>query len=100
MRTPQLAFITAAHPAFLGVAALNDVVGRTVFDFYSQDQAVALQADDTCVLASEKPILNREDVLTDRGRKTRALTSKIPYRDEAYTIAGLVCISHILEDRK
>jgi hypothetical protein len=39
--------------------------------------------------------------MTDRkGRKLRALTSKIPYRDEQHRIAGLVCISHILGEPK
>jgi PAS domain S-box-containing protein len=91
----------ATHRTFLGVGSLEDVVGKTVFDFYSQQRAAAIHADDTAVLASEKPVLHREEVLTDRkGREIRALTSKIPYRDEQHRIAGLVCICEVLDEQK
>jgi len=94
-------FDNTAHRAFLSVATLDDIVGKTVFDFYPREQAAPLQADDTAVLAAEAPVLHREDVMTDRtGRKLRALTSKIPYRDEQHRIAGLICISHILGEPK
>jgi predicted transcriptional regulator YheO len=53
------------------------------------------------VLAGGTPILNREEHLTDRkGRKIRAVTSKVPYRDEHRKIVGLVCISHMLDGPK
>lgn len=94
-------FDNTAHRAFMEVATLDDIAGKTVFDFYSKDLAETLHADDTAVLASEKPMLHRLDILTDRkGRKVQALTSKIPYRDELHRIAGLVCISRLVEDRK
>jgi PAS domain S-box-containing protein len=91
----------ATHRTFLGVSSLEDVVGKTVFDFYSQQRATAIHADDTAVLASEKPVLHREEILTDRkGREIRALTSKIPYRDEQHRIAGLVCICEVVDEQK
>ena len=94
-------FDNAAHRTFLGVGSLEEIVGKTVFDFYPQDQAAPIHADDAAVLASEKPVLHREDVLTDhKGRKIRALTSKIPYRDEQHRIAGLVCICDLVGDQK
>jgi len=90
----------AGHRAFLGVGTMDDVVGKTVFDFYPRDLAESIHKDDSAVLASEKPVLRREDVLTDRkGRKIRALTSKIPYRDEHHRIAGLVCICDLLGEQ-
>lgn len=94
-------FDNTAHRAFLSVATLDDLVGKTVFDFYPQELATSLHADDAAVLASEMPVLHREEVMTDRqGRKHRALTSKIPYRDEQHRITGLICISHILGEPK
>ncbi len=89
------------HRAFLGVGTMDEVVGKTVFDFYPRDLAESIHKDDSAVLASEKPVLRREDVLTDRkGRRIRALTSKIPYRDEQHRIAGLVCICDLIGEQK
>ena len=89
------------HRAFLGVGTMDEVVGKTVFDFYPRDLAESIHMDDSAVLASEKPVLRREDVLTDRkGRRIRALISKIPYRDEQHRIAGLVCICDLLGEQK
>jgi len=87
----------AAHRAFLGVGTMDEVVGKTVFDFYPHERATQIHADDTAVLNSEHAILHREETLTDRkGRKIRASTSKIPFRDEQRRIAGLVCIYDLL----
>ncbi len=94
-------FDNAAHRAFLAVGTLDDIVGKTVFDFYSKEQATQLHADDQAVLTGGVPVLNREEHLTDRkGRKIRAVTSKVPYRDDQRRIVGLVCISHVLGERK
>ncbi len=91
----------AAHRAYLGVGTLEEIVGKTVFDFYPHDMATRIHADDTAVLASEHAVLHREETLTDRkGRKIRASTSKIPYRDEQHRIAGLVCIYDLLGEQK
>ncbi|HVM60782.1 MAG TPA: PAS domain-containing protein [Verrucomicrobiae bacterium] len=94
-------FDNAAHRAFMGVGTLEDLVGKTVFDFYPQDTAAPIHADDLSVLASETPVLYREDTLIDyKGRKLRASTSKIPYRDERRRIVGLVCIYDFLSPQK
>jgi PAS domain S-box-containing protein len=94
-------FDNAAHRAFLAVGTLDDIVGKTVFDFYTKEQAAPLHADDQAVLAGGVPVLNRDEYLTDRkGRKIRVATSKVPYRDEQRRIVGLVCISHVLGELK
>jgi len=90
-------FDNAAHRAFLGVSTLDEVTGKTVFDFYPRELASPLHADDEAVLAAGVPLLHREEDLTDRkGHKARAVTSKIPYRDAQHMVVGLVCISRLL----
>jgi PAS domain S-box-containing protein len=97
----RYAFDNAAHRTILGVSNLDDVVGKTVFDFYPKEVAERLHTDDEAVLSAAVPVLRREEDLTDRkGRKTRAITSKIPYRDEQRKVVGLVCISHLLGELK
>jgi PAS domain S-box-containing protein len=97
----RYAFDNAAHRAILGVSKVDDVVGKTVFDFYPKEVAERLHTDDEAVLSAAVPVLRREEDLTDRkGRKARAITSKIPYRDEQHKVVGLVCISHLLSELK
>jgi hypothetical protein len=60
-----------------------------------------LHNDDVAVLSAAVPVLHREEDLIDRkGHKTRARTSKVPYRDEQNKVVGLVCISHLLGELK
>jgi PAS domain S-box-containing protein len=89
------------HRAFLGLRTVEDIIGKTAFDFYPRDLAERIQADDQAVLAAKIPVLNREEKFTNRrGEKTAVLTSKVPYRDEQGNIAGLVCISRIVGEQK
>jgi len=94
-------FDNAAHRTILAVSSLDEVVGKTVFDFYPKELAERLHAEDVTVLSAAVPVLHHEEDLTDRrGRKTRAWTSKVPYRDEQNKVVGLVCISHLLGELK
>lgn len=83
----------AAHRSLVGARAPEDVVGKTVYDFYSRDLADRFTADDKAVLAGEKPLINRSEVVLDhQGRKIPVLTSKVPWRDKDGKLIGLVCI--------
>src|SRR5439155_10540400 len=83
----------AAHRSLVGVRASEDIVGKTVYDFYSRDLADQFTADDKAVLASEKPLINRSEFVSDhQGRKIPVLTSKVPWRDNTGKLIGLVCI--------
>jgi PAS domain S-box-containing protein len=91
----------ATHRAFLGLRTLDDVVGKTASDFYPRELAERIEADDRAVLDAQTPVQDREEQFTNhRGEKIRVSTSKIPYRDEQGKIAGLICISRIIGERK
>jgi PAS domain S-box-containing protein len=90
-----------SHRAFLGLRTVEDIKGKTDFDFYPRELAERIRADDQAVLEAKVPRLNREEQLADqRGEKTSVLTSKVPYRDEEGKIVGLVCVSRIIIERK
>jgi PAS domain S-box-containing protein len=94
-------FDNAAHRTFLQISSVDDVAGKTVFDLYPKELAERLHADDSAILAAGMPVLYREGELTDRkGRKVRAVASKIPYRDEQHRVVGLVCIFQLLDEPK
>ena len=92
---------TPTHRAFLGLRTIDDVVGKTARDFYPRELAERIEADDRAALEGKSPVLDREEQFTNhRGEKIRVSTSKIPYRDEQGKIAGLICISRVIGDRK
>jgi PAS domain S-box-containing protein len=83
----------AAHRGLIGVRASEDVVGKTVYDFYPRELADKFTADDKAVLAGQKPLLNRSEFVTDhQNRRIPVLTSKVPWRDKDGKLIGLVCI--------
>ena len=91
----------AAHRNFLGLRTVEQIAGKTAFDFYPRELAERIRADDQAVLEARIPVLDREEQFTNhRGEKIPVSTSKVPYRDEQGKIDGLVCISRIIGERK
>lgn len=90
----------AAHRSLVGVRAPEDMLGKTVYDFYPRDVADKFTADDKAVLAGEKPLINRSEFVVDkRGRKIPVLTSKVPWRDKDGKLIGLVCIGRSIGEQ-
>jgi PAS domain S-box-containing protein len=85
----------------MGAASEAEVLGKTDFDFYPADLAAAFNADDQCVLQTGQPILNREErVILPDGALGWSLASKVPLRDRAGQVIGLVGIGHNITERK
>ncbi len=88
---------TLANPADLknmrGVATEADALGKTDFDLFPREDAARFFADDQAVLKSGQTVLDREESFLDaEGRKHWLLTSKLPLRNQAGAIIGLVGI--------
>lgn len=83
-----------AHLKWHGLEDAQELLGRTVFDFYPEDIATQLHEDDQAVLASGEALVDRDERLMDRtGEVRRVLTTKVPWRGEGSEVLGLVCIS-------
>ena len=83
----------AAHRGLVGARSPENILGKTVYDFYPRDLADKFTADDKAVLAASTPLINRSETVTDQnGRKIPVLTSKVPWRDKEGKLIGLVCI--------
>jgi PAS domain S-box-containing protein len=77
-----------------------EVINKTDFDFFPKELAEKFWADDQKVIQGE-PIIDREEyVLSDSGEKRWLLTSKLPLRDPAGKIIGLVGIGRDITARK
>lgn len=83
-----------ANPAELknmGCKTEAEAVGKSDFDIYPQELAAGYFADDQAVIRSGQPLINREEkVITPSGETHWVLSSKIPLRDAAGNIIGLV----------
>jgi PAS domain S-box-containing protein len=90
-----------AHRHFLGVDKQEDVVGKTVRDFFPAEVAEMIAQDDLTVIDSGEPIANREEALVDRAGTPRwHATTKVPLRDAEGSITGIVGISRDITQRK
>jgi PAS domain S-box-containing protein len=89
-------FITtnAAHLQTIGAATLEEVIGRTDFEFFPALDAARYHADEQAVINSGRPLLNREEPVLDRaGQQRWYLTHKVPLLDRQGGVIGLVGMS-------
>lgn len=84
------------------VGSLEEIVGRTDFDFYPPDLAQNVYADEQNLMRTGRPTINKERCVIDKvtGRPTWNLTTKVPLRDAANEIVGLVGIGRDITERK
>jgi PAS domain S-box-containing protein len=91
----------AAHLKFLGADSPEQVIGRSVFDFFPRELAERYFRDDQRVLESGEALIAREEPITDpAGRQLWVATTKVPLRDASGQIIGLVGISRDITERK
>ena len=77
----------------MGCKTEADAIGKTDFDVFPHDIAVAFFADDQLVLWKGQSIINREEkIILPNGETRWTLTTKVPWRDSDGKIIGLVGI--------
>jgi PAS domain S-box-containing protein len=96
-------FIACNHLVARGMATVPaKVIGKTDFDFFPREMAERFFADEQAIIASGQPLLDHEEQVFDqyRGTKRFILTSKVPVRDSAGTIIGIVGTGRDITERK
>ncbi len=90
-----------AHRQLHGPKTDGITTGRTVFDYYTPDDAARFDEDDRHVVETGESILNREQPLPQEdGSDVWVGITKVPLRDPNGEIIGLVGISADISDRK
>ena len=107
---PDLIFVTdrdgrcitrnLADARSIGYERPEDTTGLTVFDTVGGDLADTLWATDQAVMTSGEPRLDGEDVVLVDGQTRLFASSKIPLRDEAGAVVGLVGIVRDVTEQK
>ncbi|PIS46124.1 MAG: hypothetical protein COT22_01655 [Ignavibacteria bacterium CG08_land_8_20_14_0_20_37_9] len=84
-----------------GAKSEEEILGKTDFDIFPKELAEGFFADDQQVIQTGVPVLDREEyVLNEKGQKEWLLTSKLPLKDEAGKIIGIVGIGRNITNRK
>ncbi|MGC9363971.1 MAG: PAS domain-containing protein [Fidelibacterota bacterium] len=95
---------TLSNPADfhnMGAESESEVLGKTDFDFFPPELAAAFDADDKKVIQNGEAILDREEKVTrPDGSIGWQITSKIPLKNAAGQVTGLVGIGHDITERK
>ena len=91
----------AAHRRLLGVSSLDEVVGKTVYDFFSEEVARWNSQSDAAVLETGEPLLNSEESFYDpEGQLWEVASSRVPLHDEHGHVQGVACIGRDISHRK
>lgn len=77
----------------MGARAPSELLGKNDFDFHPKELATLYHEDEQAVIRSGRPLLAREEECRHpAGHIMRLETSKIPLRDSAGAVTGLVGI--------
>ena len=98
----RLLLSNQANIMALGASTLDEVVGKTDFDYYPRELAEQYFADDMQVVQTGKPLINREEPVfhAEGGARRWVLTIKVPLRDSSGNVIGLVGTGRDITQRK
>jgi sigma-B regulation protein RsbU (phosphoserine phosphatase) len=90
-----------AHTRQLGLQSPEEAVGKRTADFFPPEIARHFEEDDAQVLRSGQPIVNRHESAGEvHGEMKWLSTTKVPLRDAAGKIVGIVGIGRDITARK
>lgn len=90
--------IGLAH--LLGVSAVEDLIGKSDFDFFPHELAAKYYADEQSVVQSGQQLSVEEPVIDQTGGREWLLTTKVPLRGNDGNIIGIVGLGQDITGRK
>ncbi len=93
-RESRFIAVSRSQLKVFGLSRVDEIVGRTDFDFFDEAHARQARADEKRILETGEPLLGKLEKETwPDGRVTWVITHKLPLRDESGTIIGTFGIS-------
>lgn len=84
-----------------GMKSPDDLLGKTAFDLFPKERAVALHTDDLNVMKSSGAAIETERTAVDAGGNVKVLqTTKVPLVDKSDTVVGIVGLHRDITRRK
>ena len=89
-----------AHLRVFGLTRPEEAIGKSDFDFFSEEHAREAFEDEQRLMATGEAITKEEKETWPDGSVTWALSTKMPLRDEHGNIVGTFGLSRDITDRK
>lgn len=91
----RFTFVNPAMAQLMGAESPEAMLGKTDFDFQPKELAQGYYDDDQAVIRSGHPLVDREELVANSttGEAGWHLTTKVPLRDDANQIIGILGIS-------
>jgi two-component system cell cycle sensor histidine kinase/response regulator CckA len=90
-----------ANAVVMGAETVENAIGKTDRDFYPPAEAERYLTDERVIIRTGEPLFNKEEESTDRkGHARWTLTTKVPLRDPAGKVIGVVCTGRDITRRK
>src|SRR5439155_4036888 len=90
-----------AEAVFTGCAGPDELIGKTDFDFYPPELATQFHADERRIVQSGVPMVDHlEPRRSSSGAVTWIQTTKVPLRDNAGKVVGIVGASRDITAQK
>ena len=100
-RDSRFIMINAGIVELFGIAALEEAIGKTDFDFFPRAYAERFHADEREIVRTGQPLANREEQSIDHAGNTYwVLTTKIPLCDAEGNVQRIVGIGRDISARK
>jgi PAS domain S-box-containing protein len=85
----------------LGLDDPGQAVGKTHFDFFSEENARATMADDQEIMRTGRPLVGEDETISwPDGRQGWLSTTKMPFRDRDGNVIGVFGVSRDITPRK
>jgi PAS domain S-box-containing protein len=92
--------VNSTQAQMFGFKDPNNLVGKTDFDFFSEEHAKQAYDDEQAIILTGQPVIKEErETWTDRP-DTWVYTTKVPLRDDEGQVVGTFGISRDITDRK
>jgi PAS domain S-box-containing protein len=92
--------VNRAHAKLLGANSIEDVIGKSDFDYYSRENANEFYCDERLIVEKRKPLINKIEECYPNGEQVRWFsTTKIPINNAEGELSGIVGVSHDITDQ-
>lgn len=93
--------INKKKSAALGLKDINEVIGKTDYEVWGAEHHKLALEEEKELIKSGVPVIDKEEVITlKNGSPSWCLTSRIPLKDAAENISGILVISRDIDDIK
>ncbi len=92
--------VNSTQAEMFGLSDPDNLVGKTDFDFFSEEHAKQAYEDEQAIILTGQPVTKEEKETWTNRPDTWVYTTKVPLRDDDGQVVGTFGISRDITDRK